>query len=90
MVLVGLLFAFVYPTRTFLDQRSATGQARTQLALLQSENAKLARQAKLLMSAAEIKRRAREYGLVMPGERPFAIIPAPTPATPAGAQNAAP
>ena len=31
VVLVGLLFAFVYPTRTFLDQRADTNKARTQL-----------------------------------------------------------
>jgi len=34
VVLVGLLFAFVYPTRTFLDQRDDTNRARAQLALL--------------------------------------------------------
>ena len=42
VVLVGLLFAFVYPTRTFLDQRDETNKARTQLEVLQSENARLA------------------------------------------------
>ena len=34
VVLVGLLFAFVYPTRTFLDQRSDTNKARAQLEVL--------------------------------------------------------
>jgi cell division protein FtsB len=76
-VLVGLLFAFVYPTRTFLDQRSQTQKARSQLDILQSENKRLAREAKRLQGSAEIERRAREYGLVKPGERPFVIIPAP-------------
>ena len=41
VVLVGLLFAFVYPTRTFLDQRDETNKARAQLEVLQSENARL-------------------------------------------------
>ena len=59
VVLVGLLFAFVYPTRTFLDQRTETSKARAQLELLQSENLKLAKEAKLLQSDAEIERRAR-------------------------------
>jgi len=81
VVLVGLLFAFVYPTRTFLDQRSQTQKARTQLDILQSENARLAREAKRLQGSAEIERRARQYGLVKPGERPFVIIPAPSTAT---------
>jgi cell division protein FtsB len=90
VVLVGLLFAFVYPTRTFLEQRSETSKARSQLELLLSENRKLAKEAKLLQSDAEIERRARAYGLVSPGERPFVIIPAPTTAPPADPQQTAP
>jgi cell division protein FtsB len=95
VVLVGLLFAFVYPTRTFLDQRADTGKARAQLELLRSENAKLARDAQKLQSDTEIERRARAYGLVKPGEQPFVIIPAPStvpPVTtpPGGTPQAAP
>jgi cell division protein FtsB len=95
VVLVGLLFAFVYPTRTFLDQRSQTQKARSQLDILQSENKRLAREAKRLQGSAEIERRAREYGLVKPGEQPFVIIPAPTTETtaapaPADASGGAP
>ncbi len=82
VVLVGLLFAFVYPTRTFLDQRSDTNKARTQLGVLQAENARLARESKRLSTDSEIERLAREkYGLVKPGERPFVILPAPTSST---------
>ncbi|HEY7104834.1 MAG TPA: septum formation initiator family protein [Acidimicrobiia bacterium] len=88
VVLVGLLFAFVYPTRTFLDQRHETNKARAQLELLESENKKLAHESKLLQSDSEIERRARAYGLVAPGERPFVVIPAPT--TPTAAPNPAP
>jgi cell division protein FtsL len=83
VVLVGLLFAFVYPTRTFLDQRAQTNKARTQLETLRSENARLARESKKLSTDAEIERIARErYGLVKPGERSFVILPAPTTAPP--------
>ncbi len=79
VVLVGLLFAFVYPTRTFLDQRDQTNKARAQLEMLQSENARLAHETKRLSTDSEIERIAREqYGLVKPGERPFVILPAPT------------
>jgi cell division protein FtsB len=81
VVLVGLLFAFVYPTRTFLDQRSETQKARTQLDILHTENKRLASEAKRLQGSAEIERRARQYGLVKPGEHPFVIIPAPSTAT---------
>jgi cell division protein FtsB len=94
VVLVGILFAFVYPTRTFVDQRNDTNKARAQLSLLRSENAKLAREAKLLQSDAEIERRARQFGFVRPGETPFVVIPAPAttvpPAEPTGAGPPAP
>ena len=83
VVLVGLLFAFVYPTRTFLDQRADTNKARGQLEVLRSENARLARESQRLSTDAEIERIARErYGLVKPGERSFVVLPAPTTAAP--------
>jgi cell division protein FtsB len=79
---VGLLFAFVYPTRTFLEQRDEMHRAGQQLSVLDRENAKLEAEAKRLQNDAEIERIARErYGLVKPGERPFVIIPAPTTTT---------
>lgn len=82
VVCVGLLFVFVYPTHTFLDQRDNMNKARQQLSVLQQENAKLADDAKRLQDDAEIERIAREkYGLVKPGERAFVIVPAPTTTT---------
>ncbi len=82
VVLVGLLFAFVYPTRTFLDQRDATNKAQAQLELLQAENARMTRESKKLSTDSEIERLAREkYGLVKPGERAFVVLPAPTTST---------
>jgi cell division protein FtsB len=91
VVLVGLLFAFVYPTRTFLDQRSDTNKARAQLELLHSENARLARESKQLSTDAEIERIAREkYGLVKPGEQPYVILPAPTSTLPPPPTSTAP
>ena len=82
MLLVGVLFAFVYPTQTFLDQRSATTKAREQLDVLRSENTKLADATERLQSDDEIARIAREfYGLVKPGEQPYVILPTPTTTT---------
>ena len=78
VALVGLLFVFVYPTRTFLDQRDETNKARAQLAMLQAENARLAQESKRLSTDSEIERLARQkYGLVKPGQIPFVILPAP-------------
>jgi cell division protein FtsL len=79
VVLVGLLFAFVYPTRTFLDQRAETNKAREQLEVLQTENARLGRESQRLSTDSEIERLAREkYGLVRPGERAWLVLPAPS------------
>jgi cell division protein FtsB len=81
-VLVGVLFVFVYPTRTFLDQHDQVNKARAQLDLLRSENAKLDAEKQRLNQDDEIERIAREYyGLVKPGEIPFVILPAPTTTT---------
>jgi len=82
VICVGLLFAFVYPTRTFLDQRDQMNRAKQQLSLLEQQNAELAAESKKLSSDAEIERLARErYGLVKPGERAFVIVPTPTTTT---------
>jgi cell division protein FtsB len=82
VLLVGILFAFVYPTQTFLDQRSRTNDARSQLDLLRTENAKLADASSKLHDDDEIARIARQlYGLVKPGETPYVILPAPTTTT---------
>jgi cell division protein FtsB len=81
-LLVGVLFVFVYPTRSFLDQRTHVNEARTQLELLRSENAKLDAEKQRLNRDDEIARIAREfYGLVKPGETPFVILPAPATTT---------
>ena len=92
VVFVGLLFAFVYPTRTFLDQRNDTNDARSRLALLERANEKLAAEAKRLQDPAEVEKLARGYGLVKPGEQAFVIVPAPTTTTaaPAPATTRAP
>jgi cell division protein FtsB len=81
-VLVGVLFVFVYPTRSFLSQHEQVNQARAQLDLLRNENAKLDAEKRRLNQDDEITRIAREfYGLVKPGELPFVILPAPTTTT---------
>jgi cell division protein FtsB len=79
VVLVGLLFAFVYPTRTFIDQRDDTSRARAQLDVLRTENAKLERAEARLQDPTEIEKLARRYGLVKPNEAAFVVVPAPEP-----------
>ncbi len=85
LVLIGALFAFVYPTRTFLDQRAQVQRSESRLALLRAQNAQLVAETHRLNSDSEIERIAREqYGLLRPGERAFVIVPVPTSAPPTG------
>jgi cell division protein FtsB len=82
VVLVGVLFAGVFPTRTFLAQRASISRAERQLDVLGEQNAELEERARELQSDAEIERLAREqYNLVKPGEEAYAILPPPSGAT---------
>jgi cell division protein FtsB len=79
-----VLLVFVFPTRTYLSQRRQLTSAANQLQLLDQQNAQLTAQVARLQTDSEIERLAREqYHLVRPGERAFAILPAPAPPTPA-------
>jgi cell division protein FtsB len=79
----GLLFLFILPGRTWLAQRSAMSGAERRLHALQAENAALARRAAQLQSAAYVEQIARQqYGLVLPGQQAYGILPAPATTTP--------
>jgi cell division protein FtsB len=78
LAVVGALFAFVYPTRTFVEQRREVRSAERRLEVLQRTTRALERDNARLASDAEVERRAREdYGLVRPGETPYVLVPAP-------------
>lgn len=78
LAVVAALFAFVYPTRTFLDQRREIRAAERQLEVLERTTRALERDNERLGRDAEVERRAREdYGLVRPGETPYVLVPAP-------------
>ena len=78
VTIIGVLFIGVYPTRTYLAQRSSLQRAQHQMDVLKSQNDKLAEQAQQLNTDSEIERLAREqYNFVHPGEQAFAILPAP-------------
>jgi cell division protein FtsB len=81
VALVGALFGFVFPTRTYLAQRAAAEQARERLAVLTAGNEALERRVEELRTPEEIEAVARrDYGLVRPGEEAYAILPPPPPA----------
>jgi cell division protein FtsB len=81
LTVVGFLFAFVYPTSTFLRQRSELGAAHQRLDRLEAETRRLQRASEKLKGDTEVERLAREqYGLIRPGETPYVLVPA-TPTT---------
>ncbi len=82
LAMVVVLFTAVFPTRTFLAQRSATAAAHQRLEVLSEQNAELEARTSELQGDAEIERLAREqYILVKPGEEAYAMLPAPSPPT---------
>lgn len=77
-VVVVLLGLYVFPTRTYLDQRARLAEGRTRLVELEADNARLRARIAALGDDAEIERIARQtYGLVAPGEEAYRILPAP-------------
>ncbi len=76
VVFLGVLVVAVFPTRTWLDQRRDTKTAEAQLATLQSERARIAREATRLDTDEEIEKEARAGGYVMPGEEAYSVLPA--------------
>ena len=84
VLLIGVLFTAVFPTRTFLAQRAATRSAEEKLGVLGEENQLLEQRIAKLHSDEELERIAREqFHMVRPGEEAYAVLPAPetTPTT---------
>jgi Septum formation initiator len=78
--LCGLLAFAVFPTSTYLDQRSKTAEAEERLDVLRDQNAAYEERIERLRTVEEIERLAREqYNLVFPGEEAYAVLPAPLP-----------
>ncbi len=78
VVFVGFLLVGVFPTRTWLAQRDELGQREAELAAIRAEEADLEDQVETLQDPDEIERIAREeYGMVLPGEKAYGMLPAP-------------
>jgi cell division protein FtsB len=82
VVVGGILFLFVLPVRTWLQQSRAMSAAQHRIQLLSEENRALTTRTSELQSTAYVERIAREdYGLVMPGEQAYGILLPPVPPT---------
>lgn len=75
---IALLAAYVFPTRTWIDQRAAIAETEASLDALAAEREALEARVAELDTDAEIELIARsQYGLVLPGEEAYAVLPAP-------------
>ena len=91
VVLVGVLFLAVFPTRTYLSQRRDLARTEQRLSVLSRQNGELSARVARLNTDAEIERLAREqYNLVRPGEEAYAILPPPGPPAPEGDEDPSP
>ena len=78
LVLAGVALLAVLPTRAWLGQRRQLSARTTELVELQERNAKLSEQLDHLRSPQAVDEVAREkLGLVRPGEKAIAVLPAP-------------
>jgi cell division protein FtsB len=76
VVVGGILFLFLWPARTWLEQSQAMSTAQRRAAVLAQENAALSNRVSQLRSTSYIEQVARrQYGLVMPGEKAYGILP---------------
>lgn len=83
VVVIGVVFLAVFPTRTYLSQRNDLNNTERRLAVLTRQNEELSARVARLNTEAEIERLAREqYNLVRPGEEAFAILPPAGPPPP--------
>jgi cell division protein FtsB len=75
---ITALAVYVFPTRTWLDQRAALAETRLELRELEAERSALEQRVVELDADDQIEEIARsEYGLVRPGEEAYAVLPAP-------------
>jgi cell division protein FtsB len=73
---VALVVLFVLPGRELLDQSHQLASTRQRLTMLRTEDRVLSNKAASLQTDATIEQIAREdYGLVMPGEQAYVVLP---------------
>jgi len=76
LALVGALYLFVYPARTYLQQRREIASLQKTISVLSSATGKLHTKYVHLEQPWYIKQVARsEYGLVEPGQVAYSVLP---------------
>jgi cell division protein FtsB len=78
VVLCGVLFLGVFPTRTYLQKKNEIASAEQHLAQITDANDQVQGHVDQLKTDAEIERLAREqYGVVRRGEEAYHVLPPP-------------
>jgi cell division protein FtsB len=72
-VLVGLVFLYVGPARSYVAALGQASQTRGDLHGLQREHDRLEARKRALASPAVLEAEARKLGYVKPGERPYVV-----------------
>lgn len=92
-LLSAILLAYVGPVTGYLEQRSELREERARLAELEARRDGFREQIAQLGQAPVLEARARELGLVLPGERAFLVrgdLDPPTPPPPEDADDGGP
>jgi cell division protein FtsB len=72
-VIAGVLAGYVGPVRGYLDGRRELSEQEATLARAERQRDGIAAQLRALDRPAVLEARARELGLVRPGETPFVV-----------------
>lgn len=72
-IVTAILVSYIGPVRGYLAQRTELAQETARLDALEAHRQQLVRQLRAIDRPAVLERRARELGLVRPGERPFLV-----------------
>jgi cell division protein FtsB len=72
-VLVGMLYLYVGPTRTFFSTYKEAGERRAEVAALKQQNRTLRSRRDQLKRPGTLEREARLRGMVRAGERAYVI-----------------
>jgi len=72
-VVVAIAISYVGPVRGYLAQRDALRTQEAQLSAMEARRDKLAADVKSLTTLPVLEQRARELGMVRPGEHAFVI-----------------
>ncbi|MGE4032251.1 MAG: septum formation initiator family protein [Thermoleophilia bacterium] len=72
-LLTAILIGYIGPISGYLDQRAELREERAKLAGLEAQRDAFREQIARLGQAPVLEARARELGLVMPGERAFLV-----------------